>query len=148
MRIRQARESDYPHWVPLWQGYQAFYKTEISEDTTLKTWARFLDPQEPMHCALAEVETQTVGMVHFIFHRSCWTTGDYCYLQDLFVHPEFRGQGIATTLIQHVYAKAEDHNASRVWWLTHESNHEAMQLYNKIASKSGFLQYRKLLGSG
>jgi hypothetical protein len=40
---------------------------------------------------------------------------------------------------------AEHGHASRVWWLTHETNLQAIQLYNRNADKSGFLQYRKLL---
>ena len=33
----------------------------------------------------AYVDGRLLGIVHYIFHRSCWTIGDYCYLQDLFV---------------------------------------------------------------
>ena len=32
-----------------------------------------------------------------------------------------------------------------MWWLTHESNSQAMLLYDRIADKSGFVQYRKVL---
>ena len=35
--------------------------------------------------------------------------------------------------------------APRVHWLTHETNTDAMQLYYRIADRSGFLQYRKIL---
>ena len=90
---------------------------------------------------------QLIGMVHYIQHRSCWTTGDYIYLQDLFVKPDIRGKGVGRALIQHVYTAAADAGASRVWWLTHESNSDAMQLYDRIADKSGFIQYRKLMRS-
>lgn len=145
MQIRMAREADFAQWLPLWQGYQVFYKTAIAEAVTAKTWARFLDPSEPMHCAVAEVDGKLVGMVHYIYHRSCWTEGDYVYLQDLFAAPELRGQGIGRALIEHVYAQAARAHASRVWWLTHESNTQAMQLYDRIADKSGFVQYRKML---
>jgi hypothetical protein len=31
------------------------------------------------------VDGKLLGIVHYIYHRSCWTIGDYCYLQDLFV---------------------------------------------------------------
>jgi hypothetical protein len=44
-----------------------------------------------------------------------------------------------------VYEEARRAGASRVYWLTHETNAEAMVLYNKVADRSGFLQYRKLL---
>ena len=48
-------------------------------------------------------------------------------------------------LIKDVVTKAKESGASRVWWLTHETNTDAMLLYDRIAAKSGFVQYRKLL---
>ncbi len=145
MNIRMAQETDFVQWLPLWKGYQTFYKTCIPEETTAITWSRFHTPAEPMHCAVAEMEGKLIGMVHYIQHRSCWTTGDYVYLQDLFVEPQMRGSGVGRALIEHVYERAAQSGASRVWWLTHESNTDAMLLYNRIADKSGFLQYRKLM---
>jgi GNAT superfamily N-acetyltransferase len=145
MHIRQACDADYDQWLPLWKGYQRFYKTDIAQFTTAMTWSRFHDPAEPMHCAVAEHEDRLIGLVHTIQHRSCWTVGDYVYLQDLFVDPEFRGKGVGRALIEHVYARAAEAGASRVWWLTHESNAPAMQLYDRMADRSGFVQYRKLL---
>lgn len=144
MEIRAVRESDFAQWLPLWHGYQSFYKTKIDDTVTAKTWARFLDASEPVHCAVAELDGKLVGVVHYIFHRSCWTEGDYVYLQDLFVDLTIRGKGIGRALIEHVYAEAREAQASRVHWLTHESNTEAMLLYDRIAEKSGFIQYRKL----
>ncbi|PUE21420.1 GNAT family N-acetyltransferase [Limnohabitans sp. WS1] len=145
MKIRMAHEDDFAQWVTLWKGYQVFYKTHIAEATTDTTWSRFLDPAEPMYCAVAEVDGKLIGMVHYIFHRSCWTAGDYVYLQDLFAAPELRGKGVGRALIDHVYAVAKAQGGSRVWWLTHETNSDAMHLYDKMADKSGFIQYRKLM---
>jgi GNAT superfamily N-acetyltransferase len=146
VQIRPARPEDHAQWLPLWQGYQQFYAAEIPAAVTAATWARFHDPREPMHCAVAEEAGTLLGLVHFIYHRSCWTTGDYCYLQDLFVAPGTRGQGVGRQLIEHVYAQAAAAGASRVHWLTQSTNHTAMHLYDRIASASGFVQYRKLLG--
>jgi len=143
--IRAARPSDFDTWLPLWRGYQRFYKTDIPHEVTLVTWQRLLDEHEPMHCALAELEGQVVGFVHFIEHRSCWTSGNYMYLQDLFADDAVRGRGVGRRLIEHVYAEASAFGCSRVWWLTHETNTDAMLLYDRIADRSGFVQYRKLL---
>ena len=55
-----------------------------------------------------------------------------------------RGDGIGRLLIEHVYAQARAAGASRVHWLTQESNSNARQLYDRIADRSGFIQYRKL----
>jgi GNAT superfamily N-acetyltransferase len=145
MNIRIATEADFSQWLLLWKGYQDFYKTDIDESTTETTWSRFHNVAEPMHCAVAEVEGHLIGIVHYIQHRSCWTTGVYIYLQDLFVKSDFRAKGVGRVLIQHVYAAAADAGASRVYWLTHDSNSDAMLLYDRIADKTGFIQYRKLI---
>ena len=143
--IRAVDSNDFDNWLPLWEGYQRFYKVDIPRSVTLKTWARFLDPVEPMHAALALVGNQAMALVHSIYHRSTWAAGDSCYLQDLFVAVEARGRGMGRALIEHVYGDARSRGASRVHWLTHHSNHGAMQLYESIADRSGFIQYRKQL---
>ena len=143
--VRTLRDTDKPDWSRLWAGYQAFYRTEIPEAASERAWRRFADPREPMAAYGAFVEDRLVGIVHTIYHRSCWTEGDYCYLQDLFTDESMRGRGVGRALIEHVYQEAAARGASRVYWLTHETNKEAMLLYDRIAERSGFLQYRKLL---
>jgi GNAT superfamily N-acetyltransferase len=143
--IVPLRPSDHAAWHPLWRGYQAFYEVDIPEATSAVTWARLLDPGEPMAGALAWDGTQAVGLVHHIRHRSCWTIGDYVYLQDLFVAEGGRAKGTGRALIAHVEAVARAAGCSRVHWLTHETNTDAMILYDKVAQRSGFVQYRKLL---
>ena len=143
-QIRPVSAADHPAWLPLWQGYQRFYNAEIAAEVSAVTWQRFLDPSEPMHAALAWQDGVAVGLVHWIFHRSCWTVSAYCYLQDLYVAETVRGGGVGRALIEQVYAAAQAHGANRVHWLTQEDNAQARQLYDRIASRSGFIQYRQL----
>lgn len=134
----------YAQWLPLWLGYQRFYQTNIPDETTQITWQRLLDPQEPMQAALAWRDGVAVGLVHSIAHRSTWTVGNYVYLQDLFVTDAARGLGVGRALIEHVYAQASAQGASRVYWLTHETNQQAIKLYQQVAERSGFIQFRHL----
>lgn len=143
--IRELEPADYADWLPLWQGYLAFYESSLSDATTQTTWQRLVDPKEPMFALGAFNNNDLAGIAHIIYHRSCWTTGDYCYLQDLFTAEEARGQGVATALIEAVYARAKTDGASRVHWLTHETNTTARKLYEKVAVRPGFIQYRKIL---
>ena len=145
LEIRPLGAADHAAWLPLWQAYQRFYNAEIPAATSAVTWQRFLDPAEPMHAALAWRDGAAVGLVHWIFHRSCWTVGDYCYLQDLYVAEGRRGGGIGRALIEHVRAQAVAAGASRVHWLTQETNYAGRQLYDRLAERSGFIQYRQLL---
>ena len=146
LQIRPISAADHAAWLPLWQGYQRFYQAEIAPEVSALTWQRFLDPAEPMFAALAWQDEVAVGLVHGIFHRSCWTSGDYCYLQDLFVAGEVRGAGVGRALIEYVYAHAQAAGANRVHWLTQEDNAQARLLYERIADRSGFIQYRHLFG--
>jgi GNAT superfamily N-acetyltransferase len=143
--IRPLGPEDRADWEPLWAGYLAFYEATIPSTVTETTWARLNDPAEPMHALGAFVDGQLVGIVHYLFHRSTWTTGDYCYLQDLFTAEAARGRGAGWALIEAVYERARAASASRVYWLTQEGNATARALYDKLADRSGFIQYRKML---
>jgi len=44
-----------------------------------------------------------------------------------------------------VYDVARAAGCSRVYWLTHDTNTDAMLLYDRIAEKSGFVQYRRAI---
>lgn len=144
IKIRTFTLEDREAWEPLWQGYLAFYKSTVPAEVTDATWRRLNDPAEPIHGLAAVLDGKIVGIVHYIYHRSTWTTADYCYLQDLFTSEEARGQGAGRALIEAVYEKAQAHGASRVYWLTHETNTAAQSLYEKVAARSGFIQYRKV----
>ncbi len=145
IEIKTLSRDDHAAWLPLWRGYQSFYKVEIPEAVTQSTWTRMLDPCEPMHGALALLGGMAVGLVQFLFHRSTWTVGDVCYLQDLFVAPDLRDQGVGERLIAHVYDAARHASSPEVYWLTHETNTTAMNLYNRVADRPGFVQYSKTL---
>jgi GNAT superfamily N-acetyltransferase len=145
LEIRPVTAADHAAWLPLWQAYLHFYESELPAETTASTWQRFLDPVEPTHAALAWRDGQAVGLVQWIFHRSNWLVSHSCYLQDLFVRSDVRGGGVGRQLIEHVYAQAQNAGSTCVHWLTHETNHTAMQLYDRIAERSGFVQYRQAL---
>ncbi|MNO47409.1 putative acetyltransferase [compost metagenome] len=145
VEIRNVSAEDHAAWLPLWQAYQRFYQTTIAERVSAVTWQRMLDPAEPINAALAWVDGVAVGMVHWIYHRSCWTVENSCYLQDLIVSPELRGTGIGRKLIEFVYAQARANGCIKVHWLTHETNATGIQLYERLAERPGFIQFRKPL---
>lgn len=149
LTIRYAVPDDYDAWLPLWDGYNAFYgrsgETALAQSVTDITWGRFFDGYEPMHAMVAESEGKLVGLVHFLYHRHTTMAGPICYLQDLFTLSSVRGKGIGRALIEAVYVEAKKANAERVYWQTHETNETAMKLYDQMATKSGFLVYRKAL---
>jgi GNAT superfamily N-acetyltransferase len=148
LSIRFVTRGDYDRWLPLWDGYNAFYgrlgATALSPEITSMTWARFFDAYEPVFALVAESGGQLLGLTHYLFHRSTTAIDPLCYLQDLFTSEAARGKGVGRALINGVYEQARRAGSPRVYWQTHETNHTAMLLYDKVAERSGFVVYRKM----
>jgi GNAT superfamily N-acetyltransferase len=147
--VRPVARADFDQWLPLWDGYNAFYQrtgpTAVPPEVTQMTWARFFDGYEPMHALVAENDGRLVGLTHYLFHRNTTMLGPICYLQDLFTDNSLRRKGIGKALIEAVCDKAKLAGSARVYWHTHETNQTAMRLYNQVATHSGFVVYRKEL---
>jgi GNAT superfamily N-acetyltransferase len=145
--IRPVTREDFSAWLPLWDGYNAFYgrsgETALPAEITRMTWARFFDAYEPVHALVAEHDGRLLGLAHYLFHRSTIQIEPSCYLQDLFTDEAARGAGVGRALIDAVYRQATAAGCPRMYWHTHETNTTAMRLYDGIAQKSGFVVYRK-----
>lgn len=160
LKIRLVEQGDCEQWRRLWDGYVEFYQSTVTPAVTQSTWRRILDPREPIYSAVAEPspdaftatyydgttgpkpKTKLIGLVTMVLHPSTWSERTYCYLEDLYVDPSFRGQGTGRALIEFVTSFARDRKCDRLHWLTHESNTQAQRLYDSLVPKSGFINYR------
>jgi GNAT superfamily N-acetyltransferase len=143
--IRPAAAKDEARWRALWAGYVAFYRATVSEEATVNTWARILDPNSNIDALVAEVDGHVIGICNYLFHDNTWSTQQICYLQDLFVDPVARGGGAAKKLILACEEKAKGKGAFRLYWQTQEYNAAARSLYDTITPRSSFIVYRKNL---
>jgi GNAT superfamily N-acetyltransferase len=145
IQVRAIRREDYDAWLPLWQGYNAFYgrsgETAVAPEITAATWGRFFDAYEPLWALVADEGGALVGLVHYLYHRVTNRVGPVCYLEDLFTAEAARGKGVGRALIEAVYAQARADGVTRVYWQTQETNATAMRLYDQVAEKSDFIVY-------
>ena len=69
--VRPVTRQDFDQWLPLWDGYNAFYgrsgETALASEITAMTWSRFFDAYEPVHALVAESEGQLLGLVTISF---------------------------------------------------------------------------------
>lgn len=144
-RIRPLEAKDKDAWLALFKGYITFYKSTVADDVIEETWRRLLSGAEHVHRGLVAVDEHDVpiGLAHILFHRSTWSKTWYCYLEDLFVRPDIRANGVGEALIKAVYAEADKRGVTRTYWSTQEFNYRARGLYDKVATKSPFIQYRR-----
>jgi GNAT superfamily N-acetyltransferase len=145
--IRALTHADHAAWLPLWAGYNTFYHSDIPAAVTAETWRRFHDPVMPMFVLGAfREEHELIGFATYQFHLSSWSIGPVCYLEDLFTATSARGRGAGAAMIAAVADAARAAQASRLYWVTHESNKTAQALYDRVAKNSGFIQYTRDLG--
>jgi len=144
VEIRPLEACDRDAWLPLWRGYLQFYETSVPDAVTEETWRRILDPEEPIHGLGAfDKGGRLVGIVHYLFHPVTWAIAPRCYLEDLFVDPAHRGSGAGRALIESVYRAADEVGADQVYWLTAHSNVTARKLYDRVATLTPFVKYRR-----
>ena len=140
--IRTIDAKDEPRWRELWDGYCRFYEMDCPDAVTAYTWKRIMDPASPVHAIVAEREGGgVVGMANYIVHENTWTLTPVCYLEDLFVDPAVRAQGIGAALIDWLVNETKRQGWSRLYWNTKENNYRARGLYDKYTPHSGFIRY-------
>ena len=136
---------DRARWTELWAAYLEFYKISLPDAVFERTWVRVLRDSE-LHGLAARLDGRVVGLTHFLFHDSAWTTTPVCYLQDLYVDEALRGHGLARLLIEAVAIRARAAASTRMYWLTQDHRATARRLYDRLAKNSGFIRYEYPLG--
>jgi ribosomal protein S18 acetylase RimI-like enzyme len=143
--IRPIREDDRHSWQKLYYAYLEFYASEPLEPATEILWRRLTAESPIVQSGIAELDGVVVGFVHFHFQISTWTHTWHCYLEDLFVDNNYRGRGVARSLIDEVKRAALEEKCSELYWITREHNTTARKLYDKVASATDFVRYEILL---
>lgn len=145
IKIAPLSQTDYSLWLMLWQDYLSFYETTLPTHTTEATWDNLLNQGVAIYGFGAWIDDRLVGITHVVLHPNTWNTSDCCYLEDLYVSDNARGQGAGRALIEYVYNFASQKNCNRVYWTTQEGNSAARKLYDAIATQTDMVQYRKNL---
>jgi GNAT superfamily N-acetyltransferase len=141
--VRPLQARDFDAWHRLWDGYNSFYRHEVTAEVTENTFRRLHEGTDGFFGLVAEHEGGLVGLAHAIFHPSTWTTRTYCYLEDLFVARPHRGSGAARALIETLYAEADRRGADSVYWHTQSYNAPARSLYDQVAKSTSYVVYER-----
>ncbi|MEL6785416.1 MAG: GNAT family N-acetyltransferase [Pseudomonadota bacterium] len=113
---------------------------------TRLTFERMADPNNTSMDGLLALDDAGagLGMVTIVFHPSTFQKNDRCYLEDLFVSPSARGQGVGRALIDGVCDLARERQADKVYWQTYAANSTARRLYDSMAEQSHLIYQIKL----
>ncbi|WP_207309999.1 GNAT family N-acetyltransferase [Rubinisphaera italica] len=87
-------------------------------------------------CLLAEVDGDCVGFALYFFNYSTFLGRQGLYLEDLFVQPEFRKQGIGKALFKKVAEVAVERNCGRMEWSVLDWNEPSIEFYKSMGAEA------------
>ena len=144
MTVRKLELADEDRWRQLFGDYIAFYQEHVPQPVIDATWQRIIAGEDGMTGLVAIDQNGVIaGIANIVFHRSTWAQTWYCYLEDLYADERARGQGVGRALIDATFALADQKGATRTYWVTHEQNATARQLYDRAGVLTPFVQYRR-----
>jgi len=87
------------------------------------------------HCVIAEVDGAPAGFALYFFNFSTFLARPGLYLEDLFVKPEFRSQGLGKALLLHLAKIANARGCGRMEWAVLDWNQPAIEFYESLGAK-------------
>jgi len=133
--IRQAEEKDTSTILQLILEL-AEYERLVHEVVATEDGLRhtLFGPRRYAEVLLAELENQAAGYALFFHNFSTFVGGPGIYLEDLYVRPAFRGQGIGKAFFQHLARLAVERNCGRLDWAVLNWNEDAIRFYRSLGA--------------
>ena len=134
--IRKANAGDVPQILDFIRALAAFEREPDAVTATEEGLLRDGFGPNPFYfCLIAEHDAKPAGFAFYFFNYSTWMGRPGLYLEDLFVHPEFRGLGIGKALLKRVAAIAVENNCPRMQWEVLDWNTPAVEFYGAMGAE-------------
>jgi ribosomal protein S18 acetylase RimI-like enzyme len=144
MNTRHIKKKDFNQWKILFEGYADFYKVKIDNHIIKNVWDWLHSPDHELMGLVIETQEKIIAFAHYRRMPSALRGKDIGFLDDLYVHPEFRGQKLSELLIQELQKISKERNWNLVRWITKEDNVRAKKIYDRVSSKTNWNVYELL----
>jgi GNAT superfamily N-acetyltransferase len=135
-RIRKATPADVPVILDFIRALAIYEREPDAVSATQEALLRDGFGPNPFYfCLIAEHDKAPAGFALYFFNYSTWMGRPGLYLEDLFVHPEFRGLGIGKALLQRAAAIAVENNCPRLQWEVLDWNSPAIDFYRAMGAE-------------
>jgi GNAT superfamily N-acetyltransferase len=141
--IGPLRPEDQADWRKLYDGYATFYKRPMNDEIAGRVWRWLLDPAHELEALVARTgDGRVVGLAHFRPMPRPLTGTTAGFLDDLFVEPNLRGKRVADRLIAAMAEVARQRGWTLIRWLTADNNYRARGVYDRHATRTGWITYQ------
>ncbi|NMG59252.1 GNAT family N-acetyltransferase [Geitlerinema sp. P-1104] len=133
--IRLAIPEDSEGIFSLIQELAAFEKLEQQVTGSSTQLREHLFSNRPYaEVFVAEQEQTLIGYALFFTTYSSFRSQPGLYLEDVFVRPDYRRQGVGTALIAQVAQQVEQRGYGRLEWSVLDWNHRAISFYEQLGA--------------
>ncbi|MGB1237265.1 MAG: GNAT family N-acetyltransferase [Pseudomonadales bacterium] len=141
--IAAPTQADRTQWQALYQLYADFYAVPMSTSTLDTVWHWIHATDQAFYCLIAKnAEGEALGLMHYREMPSPLRGAKVGFLDDLFISPQARGNG----LVQQMFAALEQASVRHGWplvrWITADDNYRARAVYDSVAQKTHWLTYQ------
>ncbi len=140
--IAPPTPADRPDWERLYRAYAEFYQVPMSAEILDNNWTWIHDPSMAFYALIAKHNGHSVGLMHYRAMPSPLRGRMVGFLDDLFVDPDARGEGVVQALFDALKAQAQQQGWPAVRWITAENNYRARSVYDRVANKTQWLTYQ------
>jgi GNAT superfamily N-acetyltransferase len=142
--IARVGEGDLEELLPLMRGYCDFYEVGPSDEDLLAMSRELIaDPEkEGVQLIARDDDGRAVAFATIFWLWSTLSAARVGLMNDLFVHLDARGTGLADKLIEACGAECRAHGATKLTWSTAKDNHRAQTVYDRVGGeRSEWLDY-------
>ena len=135
--------NDKDQWAQLYKSYAEFYEMKMNEEILDTVWSWIQSPVEKFYSiGIKSRENELIGFMHYREMPSPLRGKLVGFLDDLFVHPHFRGTGAVQLLFSELKVQAKKNDWPYVRWITATDNSRARKVYNQISKPIDFVTYQ------
>ena len=135
LRIERATERDIPAIVRLVRHLAEYEKLAHVMVSSEDDFRRALfGPQRNVEALMAFAGDAPVGFALYFYNFSTFLGKRGIYLEDLFVEPEYRGQGIGKALLLRLAQIARDEDCGRMEWSVLTWNQPSIDFYHRLGA--------------
>ena len=136
MTIRPATAADVPAIADLIRGLARYEKLEQDVAMTEELLAKNLfGLHHYAETLLAEESGEPIGFALFFHNFSTFLALPGIYLEDLFVVPDHRGNGVGRALLKELARIAVERGCGRLEWSVLDWNRDAIGFYERLGAK-------------
>lgn len=141
--VESPEHDDKTAWENLYYGYADFYQVPMDQTILDTVWQWIHDPQYPFYALVARHPVNDlVGLMHFREMPSPLRGKHVGFLDDLFVTPDHRGEGVVDALFTELQQQCKSKEWPLIRWITADNNYRGRAVYDKLADKTHWVTYQ------